>query len=184
MIGLLANWRILAALGAVAALVGAYLWIDHRAYARGVAATERTWLDREATELQEANAEILRLTAEVANRERTAAAAIAAADNRYQQELARVQADRKRFMSDVTSGRVRYYVPTASQSADRGPGPAPAATAGSGDDRAQSELPQPVQRALAGAGDLLADADEVVVQLGLAQATIRAYVQECGSSHE
>jgi expansin (peptidoglycan-binding protein) len=45
---LLLNPRFLAAAGLVAALAGAYLYVDHRAFKRGADATEARWQAREA----------------------------------------------------------------------------------------------------------------------------------------
>lgn len=182
MIGLLANWRVLGAAAALAALAAAWWYVDSRAYQRGHSAATSAWQAREVAELQAANAEILRLQAAAAAKERAAAEAIAAVDKRYQQELANVQAQRKRFLADVTSGRVRYYLPAARQGAGSGPGAAPAAPAGGGPDPARAYLPEQVQRLIAGAGDLLGEADEVTVQLRLAQGTIEGYLKACGAA--
>lgn len=174
--GLLANWRVLGAAAALAALAGAWWWIDHRAYERGVQATTAAWQAREVAELQAANAEIVRLTAEVANRERQAAQAIAAADGRYQKELASVQAKSSRFRDDILSGRVRFYLPTPGQGSRPGAGPQTAAPASGSDGEARGELPAETARFLWGEATR---ANEIVVELTLAQGVIESYLEAC-----
>jgi hypothetical protein len=69
LLSILLNPRLLLAVGLLASAVGAYLWVDHRGYARGAAATEATWQAREAEELARANAEIEKLNREARARE-------------------------------------------------------------------------------------------------------------------
>jgi hypothetical protein len=71
---------ILALVGLVGAIGGAWYMVDSRAYARGQAAANAVWQAREAKELAAANAQILMLEEQARRSERAAHAAITSAD--------------------------------------------------------------------------------------------------------
>ena len=170
--------QLYAAGGAILLLVGilaAGAWYvgAQRAQAKQEGITEERgrWQARESAELAAANAEILRLQADVTRREQAGAAAIASLAATHQEELNRVQADRDRFLDDLAAGRVRFYVPgaAASKAACSSPGPATPAAAGRGDGEEDPGLPPAVAAFLHGEATR---ADEIVAQLALAQGVI------------
>src|SRR3954470_9817587 len=101
MLPFLLNPRLLLAVGLVAALVGAYLWVDHRAFKRGADAAEARWQGREATELARVNVEIERLNREARAAERAHAESLAGIASQYEKELQNAKSTRDAALAAV-----------------------------------------------------------------------------------
>lgn len=165
-------WAALGAVAAVLLILVAFEWYVEaqrdEAYDAGRTEERAEWLKRESEELAAANLEIERLTREARTREQQGAAAIAALAGLHQEEMDHVRATHDAFLDDLASGRVRFYVPgTQAACSDRG-SETPAA-AGRGDGEARAELPPAVAGFL---HRLASEADEIVLQLALAQGVI------------
>jgi prophage endopeptidase len=172
LLSLLLNPRVLLAVGLLAAAVGAYLWVDHRGYARGAAATEATWQAREAEELSKANAEIEKLNREARARETAYAMDLEAVASDYEKDLRNAKRSRDAAMAALRAGTLELRDPGAApcQGAGAGrPGEAPAG-AGRRDGGADGRLSGEAAAFLL---DLAAEADAVVLQLHACQRVVQ-----------
>jgi prophage endopeptidase len=168
---LLLNPRVLAAAALVAALAGAYLYVDHRAFKRGADAAEARWQAREATELARVNVEIERLNREARAAERAHADNLAEIASKYEKDLQNAKSTRDAALAAVRAGKLVLRDPGAApcQGAGAGgPGEAPAG-AGRRDGGAGSQLSAAFTQFLV---DFASEADAVVRQLTACQAVV------------
>jgi len=170
-LSLLLNPRFLAAVGLAAALVGAYVYVDHRAYKRGVDASTLVWQEREAHELAAANLEIDRLNRAARAAEQLQAARVAGIAAQYEKDLQNANRTRDAALAAARAGSLVLRDPGAAPCKDAGGGPggqAPAA-AGGRDGAPGGGLSGQAAEFLLGEA---ARADEVVRQLTACQAVL------------
>lgn len=171
MTALLLNPRLLLTVGLLAAALGAYLWVDHRGYARGAAATEAAWQAREAEELARANAEIEKLNREARARELAYAMDLEAVASDYEKDLRNAKSSRDAAVAALRAGTLILRDPAARQGAGAGgPGEAPAG-AGLRVGPAGGVLSPAASGFLL---ELAAEADAVVLQLHACQGVVQA----------
>lgn len=176
---------VLGALVVVAGIVLAVLGYGkaerNAGHASGVTEERSRWQKWYADETAKMSAEIVALKDQVAQREREAAETLAALAGLHAEEMAHVQAQRDAFLDDLFAGRVRigsgFRCPAGEPSG--GDGATPPATAGRGDAQAGGDFPPALQAAVAGGARLAAEADEVTLQLTLAQGVIEEYRRAC-----
>lgn len=171
-LSLFLNPRLLLAVGLLAAAVGAYLWVDHRGYARGAAATEAAWQAREAKELAAANFEIDRLNLEARAREAAYAMDLEAVASDYEKDLRNAKRSRDDAVAALRVGTLVLRDPGAARQG-AGAGSHGEAPAGAG----LRVGPAGGILSPAAAGfllDLAAEADTVVLQLHACQGVVQA----------
>ena len=172
--------------GAVAAAWVVAIWhnakvsaAEEEGYARGMKDERLVWQVRENIELNAKNELITKLQEEYRALEQKSAKDVAAVAEELQKGIKHAQADRDRFVADVRAGRVRLRIPGAapcSQSPSGDPTPSPGAGPAGSDAPAGSELPPKIAEDLF---TLMAEADEVVLQLQAAQELIRKDREVC-----
>lgn len=171
-LGLLLNPRFLAAMGLAAALAGAYLYVDHRAYKRGADASTLLWQAREAEELAAANVEIERLNRAARDAERLQADRVAAIASQYEKDLENAKRTRDAALAAARAGTLVLRDPaTTCQDPGARAAGAPPASAGGRDGPAGANLSPAFTDFLV---DLASEADQVVAQLTACQAVILA----------